>query len=100
MGRDARAIIAVRCRKLRKIEWSALGQVFPAVDRNAARQRIKKVYDKAEGYAHRLENAWQELWFKYRGTPILPDDNPDDPQDFDLLAHITFLRNNIDKKAL
>ena len=54
----------------------------------------------AEAYLKRLEDKWYEVWIKHRGTPELPDDDPDSTWNFDLAAHITFLRAHIDKNAL
>lgn len=100
LARDARAIIAVRCRGHLRSDWSALEQAFPGVERNSCRQRTRKLELAAEGYSARLENAWEELWHQYRGTPELPDEDSTDLRNFDLLAHISFLRKHLDKRAL
>ena len=51
-------------------------------------------------YLQRLEDAWYNLWVLHRGTPQLPDPNPKSVTDFDLVAHLTFLRAHIDKPSL
>lgn len=84
------------------MDWSALEQVFPGVQRNSVRQRISTLGDLpgATGYYQRLDNAWAALWLQHRGSDQLPDPNPESLNDFDLAAHITFLRQHIDKAAL
>ena len=51
-------------------------------------------------YLQRLEDAWYNLWMRHRGTPQLPDPNPKSVTDFDLVAHLMFLRAYIDKPSL
>ena len=51
-------------------------------------------------YLQRLEDAWYNLWMRHRGTPQLPDPNPKSMTNFDLVAHMTFLRVHIDKPSL
>lgn len=77
-------------------------QVFRAIPRNTVRQRIAQLRDLpgAETYFKRLEDKWYELWVKHRGTPELPDEDPTSMWNFDLVAHITFLREHVDKNAL
>lgn len=70
------------------------------MDCNGARQRIQRLYLQDEGYCRCSENAWRELWIQYWVSLELPEEDVDDTQTFDLLAHITFLREHIDKKAM
>lgn len=101
LARDASAIIRARCRASR-LDLSALDQVFPAVPRNSVRQRITHLRDNpAEDlYMKRLEDQWYTVWLQYRGTSHLPDEDPSSPSNFDLIQHIEFLRNHVDKNAL
>ncbi|OCH96710.1 hypothetical protein OBBRIDRAFT_787280 [Obba rivulosa] len=101
LARDAAAIIKARCRDTR-VDWGALEQVFPAIPRNSVRQRIVAIREipGSDAYQARLEDQWYDLWLQHRGTPALPDDHPTSPINFDLLAHIKFLRKHIDKNAL
>lgn len=66
------------------------------------RQRVVKFKTAVGGasYLQRLEDAWAVVWEQHRGTEALPDPHPDNTGDFDLAAHITFLRKHIDKHAL
>ncbi len=41
-----------------------------------------------------------DLWLKDRGLRDLPDEHPSDPVNFDLPAHIDYLRKHIDKGKL
>ncbi|KAI0095273.1 hypothetical protein BDY19DRAFT_917063 [Irpex rosettiformis] len=102
LARDASAVIRARARECKRLDWSALEQVFRAIPRNTVRQRIVLLRDQpsAEAYFKRLEDKWYELWTKYRGTPELPDDDTTSTWNFDLIAHITFLREHVDKNAL
>ncbi len=102
LARDASAVIRARARDCKRLDWAPLEQAFPAVPRNTVRQRIVLLRDQpgAETYFKRLEDKWYEIWTKYRGTPELPDDDPNSMWNFDLIAHITFLRKHIDKNAL
>lgn len=102
LARDAYAIIQARCRCYYRVDYGAFAQLFKDISSNTVRQHIGRLKEKpgAEGYLRRLEAAWMDLWSKHRGTADLPDDNPADVTDFDLLAHIMFLRKHIDKDAL
>ncbi|KAI0706049.1 hypothetical protein BC835DRAFT_1311874 [Cytidiella melzeri] len=102
LARDSSAVIRARARDCKRLDWGALEQVFRAVPRNTVRQRIAQLRDQpgAEAYFKRLEDKWFELWTKYRGTVELPDEDPASISNFDLAAHITFLREHVDKNAL
>ncbi|KAI0768599.1 hypothetical protein BD413DRAFT_563329 [Trametes elegans] len=100
--RDASVIIKARCRKGTRLDWGALEQVFPAVPRNSVRQRLVhlKEIPGTETYLARLEDKWHELWVQHRGTDVLPDPDPTSVTNFDLAAHVKFLRKHIDKNAI
>lgn len=76
--------------------------MFVAVPRNTVRQRIGNLREQpgAEAYFRRLEDRWFELWQTYLDTPELPDPDPQSATNFELIAHIKFLRKHIDKNAL
>ncbi|KAJ1300711.1 hypothetical protein OPQ81_002356 [Rhizoctonia solani] len=101
LARDAGAVIRVRCYG-KRIDWSALEQVFPGVQRSCVRQRISSLegLPGASTYYRQLDAAWSSVYQQHRGSEALPDPNPDSLKDFDLPAYITFLRQNIDKAAL
>ncbi|OBZ79916.1 Transcription factor tau subunit sfc3 [Grifola frondosa] len=100
--RDASIVIKARCRGTVRLDWGALEQVFPAVPRNSVRQRFAHLRELtgADAYLKRLEEKWHDLWLEHRGTDILPDDDPASATNFDIVAHIKFLRKHIDKNAL
>ncbi|KAF9455017.1 hypothetical protein P691DRAFT_691292 [Macrolepiota fuliginosa MF-IS2] len=102
LARDAAAIIRARCRNVARVDWAAFEQVFPAVPRNTVRQRLAHIREAPgnEAYMNRLEEKWYELWVQHRGTPLLPDDDPQSTSKFELAKHIEFLRKHIDKNAL
>ncbi|GJE87719.1 hypothetical protein PsYK624_038020 [Phanerochaete sordida] len=102
LARDASAIIRARCRDGKRLDWAALAQAFPAIPRNSVRQRIGHLREQpgAEAYFRRLEDRWHELWTRHAGTPELPDEDPGSASNFDLVAHVKFLRAHIDKNAL
>ncbi|GLB36492.1 putative B-block binding subunit of TFIIIC [Lyophyllum shimeji] len=102
LARDASAIIRARCRNLPRLDWAAFEQVFPAVPRNTVRQRLAHIRETPgnEAYLNRLEDRWYEIWIQYRGTPLLPDDDPTSASNFNLIKHIEFLRQHVDKNAL
>ncbi|KAJ3559601.1 hypothetical protein NM688_g245 [Phlebia brevispora] len=102
LARDAAVIIRARCRDAKRLDWGALERVFPAVPRNSVRQRISSLRDQpgAEAYFKRMEDRWYELWKRHLGAPELPDEDPTSPVNFDVIAHIKFLRNHVDKNAL
>jgi oxalate---CoA ligase len=103
LAQDASAILRVRLREAGgRMDWFALRQVFPAVPRNSVRQRIASLREvpSNEAYMRRLEDQWYRLWKQYRGSEHLPDPNPQSPTDFDLIKHLGFLRNFVDKNAL
>ena len=103
LAQDAHAILRVRLREVGgRMDWIALRQIFPAVPRNSVRQRITSLREipNNELYMKRLEDQWHRLWKQYRGTEHLPDPNPKNQTDFDLIKHLQFLRRFIDKNAL
>ncbi|TFY76774.1 hypothetical protein EWM64_g7235, partial [Hericium alpestre] len=99
LARDACVIVRARCRGGRK-DWSALAQVFPGLLPNSVRQHFVQLTVGSETYLKRLEDRWYDLWLQHRGSEALPDPNPESPSDFDLAAHVEFLRRHIDKNAL
>jgi oxalate---CoA ligase len=84
------------------MDWSSMHQVFPSLDSNGVRQRLMRLREDpgVEAYLLRLENTWYNMWVQNRGTPLLPDDHPDNIFEFDLIAHISYLRNHINKSSL
>ncbi|KAG6891070.1 hypothetical protein C0995_014159 [Termitomyces sp. Mi166 len=102
LARDASAIIRARCRNLPRLDWAAFEQVFPAVPRNTVRQRLAHIRETPgnEAYLNRLEDRWYEIWMQHRGTPLLPDDDPMSASNFNLIKHVGFLRQHVDKNAL
>lgn len=98
---DAMSIIRVRARDARvTVDLDAIRQVFPGLDRNGVRNRLKRITAPLESYVRRLEAAWHSLWLQHRGTKELSDKDPTDLRDFDLAEHVIFLRQHIDKDAL
>ncbi|KAG6814043.1 hypothetical protein H0H92_003893 [Tricholoma furcatifolium] len=102
LARDASAIIRARCRNLPRLDWAAFEQVFPSVPRNTVRQRLAHIRETPgnEAYLSRLEDRWYELWMQHRGTSLLPDDDPTSASNFNLIKHVEFLRQHVDKNAL
>ncbi|KAG5651227.1 hypothetical protein H0H81_009422 [Sphagnurus paluster] len=102
LARDASAIIRARCRNLPRLDWAAFEQVFPAVPRNTVRQRLAHIRETPgnEAYLNRLEDRWHEIWVQHRGTQLLPDDDPTSSSNFNLIKHVEFLRQHVDKNAL
>ncbi|KAF9243844.1 hypothetical protein BU15DRAFT_86274 [Melanogaster broomeanus] len=102
LARDASVIIRARCRDGVRLDLSAFDQVFPAVPRNSVRQRVTHLRENSadELYMKRLEDQWYTVWLQHRGTPYLPDEDPNSPSNFDLIKHIEFLRKHVDKNAL
>lgn len=100
--RDGSVIIKARCRDGARLDWAAMEQLFPAVPRNSVRQRLVhlKEVPGTETYLARLEEKWYDIWVQYRGTEELPDPDPESVTNFDLITHVKFLRNHIDKNAV
>jgi hypothetical protein len=84
------------------MDWSAIRQVFPSTNPNNVRQHVNRLMEQAGGevYLRRLEDAWHEVWMENRDTDLLPDPNPTSPAEFNLIEHITFLRQRLDKRQL
>ncbi|KAJ7169467.1 hypothetical protein C8R46DRAFT_1088869 [Mycena filopes] len=99
--KDAFAIIQSRCRTRGKIDYGVIKQVFPGVNKVNVRNHFKSLREvpTTAAYLTRLEDHWHDLWMKYRGSVFLPDEDFLSVK-FDLIAHIEFLRNHIDKNAL
>ncbi len=103
LAQDASAILRVRSRETgARMDWFALSQIFPAVPKNSVRQRVASLRElqSNEIYMRRLEDQWTRLWKQYRGTEHLPDPNPRNQTNFDLIKHLQFLRRFVDKNAL
>ena len=102
LARDASVIIKARCRGPTRLDWGAMEQIFPAVPRNSVRQRLVHLRDVpgTETYLARLEDKWYDLWVQHRGTDELPDPDPASATNFNLAAHVKFLRKHIDKNAM
>jgi transcription factor C subunit 3 len=78
-------------------------QIFPDVRLPAIWLRLKKVLTDQPGrqsYLERLTEAWSKLWHEKRGTEELPDEHPNSNTEFDLRAHLVYLRQNISKQSL
>jgi hypothetical protein len=102
LAQDAMVIVRTRCADARRVELSALEQVFTVPPRNAVRMRVATMREQpnVDAYMKRLEEHWGQLWRQYRGTDDLPDADPTSTTNFDLIEHIEFLRRHIDKTAL
>ncbi|OWZ79597.1 hypothetical protein C365_01859 [Cryptococcus neoformans Bt85] len=99
---DSEAIIRARSRTNAYKGRAAMSQLYPRITASTFRMRIMKIAGEPGklAYLERLEQAWYELWLKYRGTEELPDDNIESSVEFDLKAHIDFLRKHVDKRTL
>ena len=99
---DAEAILRARAQgrpNPSRAGRAAAVQIFPDVMPHMINSRIKKLLalPGKEGYIERLEHAWNEIWIEHRGTETLPDTDPQNMTEFDLAAHIRFLRERIVK---
>ena len=97
---DAEAILRVRSGKTAGFSRAAIKRdCFPGVSTAVLTKRFKKVLSLPgkEVYFEGLEQAWQNVWAQYVGTPELPDPNPEDITNFDLAGQISFLRRKINK---
>ncbi|KAJ7785880.1 hypothetical protein B0H16DRAFT_1488336 [Mycena metata] len=101
LAKDAFTVIHSRCRTRGKVDYGAIKQVFPGVNKANVRSHVKAMRENptTAAYLTRLEDHWHELWIKYRGSEFLPDPDPLGLK-FDLIVHIEFLRKHIDKNAL
>ncbi|SCV73019.1 BQ2448_6944 [Microbotryum intermedium] len=99
---DCVAILKARAAHLqRKLFFTPLAQVFPA----PAYSKLRQIYVRRietspadSAYFDRLQASWAQTWLEHGGD--LPDPNPTDPVDFDLVAFVRFLRQHVDKRAL
>ncbi|CAO1634973.1 unnamed protein product [Jaminaea pallidilutea] len=102
--RDACVILTARdkARDSKRPNWTALKQIWPDHTAQSLRARFVQLAGVIgeEAYLAQLESEWTALWELWRGTAILPDEDPYKPNAFDLREHIDFLRNNIDKDAV
>ncbi|KAG8858551.1 hypothetical protein FRB96_005223 [Tulasnella sp. 330] len=102
LAQDAVAVVGARCRRHGKMNWQAVDQVFPGINCDGVRQRILRLRtDPAtETYIMNLEQAWYIAWKANRGTDSLPDEHPENARSFDLITHIEYLRQHINKEQL
>jgi transcription factor C subunit 3 len=84
------------------MDWGAAEQVFRNIPRNSVRQRVNVLQQDSgtDSYMRRLEQKWNEVWVSHRGTDILSDEDATSATNFDLIQHVEFLRQHIDKNAL
>lgn len=100
---DCEAIIRARSGQGNPSGRPAMLQIFPDVRLPAIWLRLKKVLTDQPGrqsYLERLTEAWSKLWHEKRGTEELPDEYPNSNTEFDLRAHLVYLRQNISKQSL
>ncbi|KIR74664.1 hypothetical protein I310_00938 [Cryptococcus deuterogattii CA1014] len=99
---DSEAIIRARSRTNAYKGRAAMSQLYPRITASTFRMRIMKIAGEPGklAYLERLEQAWYELWLKHRGTEELPDENVESSVEFDLKAHIDYLRKHVDKRTL
>lgn len=99
---DSEAIIRARSRTNAYKGRAAMSQLYPRITASTFRMRIMKIASEPGklAYLERLEQAWHELWLKHRGTEELPDENVESSVEFDLKAHIDYLRKHVDKRTL
>lgn len=64
--------------------------------------RLKKILDLPgqQAFFDKLVSAWTHVWLEHRGTDLLPDHNPESVNDVDMVRHLSFLRERVDKSAL
>ncbi|KDN43537.1 hypothetical protein K437DRAFT_151138 [Tilletiaria anomala UBC 951] len=105
--RDCAAILRARhvARGHRRVNWSAIAQVFshfrnPSMECKRRLEHLQEVHVGEVEYLAALQAEWMRVWKKHAGTPALPDDDPRDVVNFDLRAHVLFLRKNVDKDAV
>lgn len=75
-------------------------QIFPNVGIQTFRTRLKKLFFESPGkktYCEMLEEVWYEMWRDGRIAHELPDPNPQSIIDFDLSAHLNYLRAHVNK---
>lgn len=98
---DAEAIIRARSRNIPANKGrTAMLQIFPDVGIQTFRTRLKKLFFEAPGkktYCEMLEEVWYEMWRDRRLAHELPDPNPQSIIDFDLSAHLDYLRTHVNK---
>jgi hypothetical protein len=102
------AIVILRCRDRHRNpanpqkNWKALNQIFPDPSATSLKNRYEHLC-KAVGeqaYLDQLEAEWDKIWATHRDGDELDDLDPKSPTDFDLMAHIQFLRRHINKLAV
>ncbi|KAL1410906.1 hypothetical protein Q8F55_001849 [Vanrija albida] len=99
---DAEAVIRARCRGTTNRGRPAMSQIFPQLQHQVVRSKIKKLLEipGREAYFRRLEDSFYSLLIEHRGSAELPDPNPGSHVDFDVRAHVNFLRQRINKNHL
>ena len=99
---DAEAIIRARSRDTNAKGRAAMVQIFPEVGPQTYLFRVKKLLGMPgkQAYFGRLEDAWYDVWIEHRGTEALPDPDPSSASNFDLPAHLRFLREKVPKLSM
>lgn len=99
---DCEAICRARHR-LRNVKFAhsrlAFLQVFPDIGRQSIVSRVKRLLTSPgkQAYMERLEEAFYHLLLEHRGCAALPDSDPSSETEFDLPAHLQFLRDHVNK---
>jgi hypothetical protein len=101
---DCEAIISARtsASSTAKRTRAAFEQVLGTGSASKWRLRLQRLLEHPSrpAYLAKLTDTWMSIWTQYRGTPELPDDNQESNTEFDLRAHLAFLREKIDKHAV
>lgn len=99
---DCEAILVARAGGRKNTGRSATLQVLPDLSNQVLMNRLKKILELPgqQAYFDKLVSAWTHVWLEYRGTELLPDHNPESVNDLDMVKHLAFMRERVDKAAL
>ena len=101
---DAEAIIRARSIGKGNRGRRALAQLedFEKIAYANIRVRLNRLLEDPgrNAYFQHLIGAWREMWIQHRGSAELPDANWESAEDFDLKAHLTYLRKHLVKGDL
>ncbi|WVQ85486.1 hypothetical protein IAT38_007651 [Cryptococcus sp. DSM 104549] len=99
---ECEAIIRARSRGSNYFGRQATQRFYPEVGLQTLRTRLNKILEEPgqKGYLVALEKAWFKLWMERRHLPEFPDPDPTNCVDFDIEAHLVYLRQHIDREHL
>lgn len=98
--RDYWVIMRARCALLEVANnWKVAEELFPNVNARALQSHFEVVANKPgeSRYLSELLKMWTAVWLPVRGSPLLPEAQPNSAAGFDVGYFLRYFRKTVDK---